>query len=349
LELFRPILALNRHLSIALFVTYFFLALPITAVAGGGPVVFAYSDVARTRKNTSIDIAVLANDPLVNSSPIVTSVTVPLHGTASINPNNTVRYTPAAGYVGVDTFSYTSRDSANRTGSAVVTVVTQTPFTFHGCGFSPYVDGQSPDTGGTVTSAQLRNRLNLISPYCEWIRFYGTSSDLLNGPRLASQLGHKVACGAWIGTSATENQTQITNLISIARYCDTLIVGNEVLLRGDQTPTALIAYMNQVKAAVPFKPVTTADVDWALINNPNVIAASDVVYTNIHPWWQGFPVAGAVSKLYEDYLNLQSVAQGKEVVIAETGWRSFGGNTVRAFAIGLRARRCMSFLMSTRL
>src|SRR5207253_737684 len=61
----------------------------------------------------------------------VTSVTAPAHGTASINPNGTIAYTPAANYNGADSFTYTISDgqggAATGTVSVTITPVNDAP------------------------------------------------------------------------------------------------------------------------------------------------------------------------------------------------------------------------------
>ena len=76
-------------------------------------------------------INVLANDFDSDGDPMtVTGVTKPAHGTAAVNgsaPNNTVTYTPAAGYTGTDTFNYTVSDGKGGAATAKVTVTVSTP------------------------------------------------------------------------------------------------------------------------------------------------------------------------------------------------------------------------------
>jgi len=57
----------------------------------------------------------------------VTAVTSPGHGTASVNGDNTVKYTPAAGYKGSDGFDYTASDGRGGSASAHVTVTVSNP------------------------------------------------------------------------------------------------------------------------------------------------------------------------------------------------------------------------------
>ena len=67
------------------------------------------ADSATANANTAVKIAVLAND--TDSSLTILSVTAPANGTAKINTDRTITYTPATGYTGSDSFSYTIRDS----------------------------------------------------------------------------------------------------------------------------------------------------------------------------------------------------------------------------------------------
>lgn len=74
-----------------------------------------------------VDVAVLANDNDPDGDPlVVTDVTAPMNGTATINPDNTIRYTPGPNYAGPDAFDYTVSDPDGATASARVTV-TVTP------------------------------------------------------------------------------------------------------------------------------------------------------------------------------------------------------------------------------
>jgi hypothetical protein len=64
----------------------------------------------------------LANDTDADGDPLsVASVTQPVHGTIADNGDGTLTYTPAAGFTGDDTFTYTASDGDD-TASATVTV-----------------------------------------------------------------------------------------------------------------------------------------------------------------------------------------------------------------------------------
>ena len=69
---------------------------------------------------TGTAIAVLANDLGLGDRPLVLTVTTPANGTATVNPDGSVQYVPAAGFTGSDTFQYTVRDVDGQTGTATV-------------------------------------------------------------------------------------------------------------------------------------------------------------------------------------------------------------------------------------
>ena len=71
----------------------------------------AGDDTATTALDTAVTLSVLANDSDPDGDALtVTGTTTPAHGSATANANNTVTYTPAAGYSGPDSFSYTISD-----------------------------------------------------------------------------------------------------------------------------------------------------------------------------------------------------------------------------------------------
>lgn len=87
------------------------------------------TDYPITKPNTPVKVNVLANDasanagfPLVKSS--LTVSTAPKNGTATVNADGTIGYTPKPGFVGKDTFYYTICDSVTppNCGTAMVIV-----------------------------------------------------------------------------------------------------------------------------------------------------------------------------------------------------------------------------------
>jgi large repetitive protein len=102
----------------------------VTAVDHGPT---AVADTATTAEDTPVTVNVLANDTdsdTPRASLSVALATSPAHGTAVVNADGTVTYTPGANWYGQDTFTYTVTDGTlSDVGTVTVTVtpVNDTP------------------------------------------------------------------------------------------------------------------------------------------------------------------------------------------------------------------------------
>jgi len=95
----------------------------VTTAVPGGPV--AAADNEFTPYGTKITFDAIGNDSGTGIS--ITSVGTAGHGTPTLNADGTISYTPAAGWVGADAFTYTITDAFGRTSTTTVTVTTQLP------------------------------------------------------------------------------------------------------------------------------------------------------------------------------------------------------------------------------
>ncbi|MEU7455785.1 Ig-like domain-containing protein [Streptosporangium roseum] len=84
----------------------------------------AAADSATTAMGTAVSVPVLANDTA--AAPAISALTQPGNGTATIS-GGTVIYTPAAGFIGTDTFTYTITTACG-TSTATVTVTVPCPW-----------------------------------------------------------------------------------------------------------------------------------------------------------------------------------------------------------------------------
>lgn len=116
-------------------------ATPPPGGGGGGtpppspttPLPVAMPDTVSTERNKPLTVTVLANDVVSNGGTLtLASATAPQHGTATVSGSNVV-YTPATGYFGPDSFSYSiNAGPGSVTATAQVSVSVQAPLTLAG-------------------------------------------------------------------------------------------------------------------------------------------------------------------------------------------------------------------------
>jgi VCBS repeat-containing protein len=81
----------------------------------------AADDVVAADQNSTTTIDVQANDGDIDGDALVTTLTSsPSHGSATVNPDGTVDYTPDTGYLGSDSFTYQVCDPSLECADAVV-------------------------------------------------------------------------------------------------------------------------------------------------------------------------------------------------------------------------------------
>lgn len=200
----------------------------------------------------------------------------------------------------------------------------------HGIGFSPYIEGQKP--GDIITEKQIRRRMEIIQPYTKWVRSFSCTEGNELIPKIAKEYGIKTLVGAWLGSDGKINQQEVENLIKISRegFVDIAAVGNEVMLRGDLTEDELIAFINRVKQAIPGIPVGYVDAYFEFDVKPRITEACDVVLANCYPYWEGCHIDYSLLYMKEMFNKAIRVANGKPVIISETGWPSQGSNFAAA-------------------
>jgi len=194
----------------------------------------------------------------------------------------------------------------------------------HGLSFSPYIEGQGPGT--LITDAQIRQRLEIIEPYVRWIRSFSCSEGHELIPAIAREKGLKTMVGIWLDDDREHNELELANAIGIANegHADILAVGNEVLLRGDLSEDELLDYMHRVKEGAPGVDVGYVDAYFKFVDHPRITDACDVLLANCYPFWEGCPAEHALLYMKDMYRRVEGVANGKRVIVSETGWPNIG-------------------------
>jgi exo-beta-1,3-glucanase (GH17 family) len=196
--------------------------------------------------------------------------------------------------------------------------------------YAPFRRDQTPfDLSLHVEAAQIEDDLARLATLTDCIRTYSVDRGLDQIAGIAQRHGLKVLQGLWLGSDPEKNRYQIETTVALAhRYPDVIravVVGNEVLLRGELSATDLGAIIRRVKAAVAV-PVTYADV-WEFWLRNRVLAADvDFITVHILPYWEDVPIPAANAAAHVDAIHAKVAAAfpGKEILIGEFGWPSAG-------------------------
>ncbi len=196
--------------------------------------------------------------------------------------------------------------------------------------YAPFRGGQTPLTPGLIISPkQIAEDLAEIAKIFQCVRTYSVDNGLDKVPELAAKVGLKVLLGVWIGRDRLKNALLIEDAISLARdypgVITGIVVGNELLLRREMTPSDLRAIIRSVKTRVNI-PVTYADVWEFWLRYREVSDDVDFVTVHMLPYWEDFPPRAEDAAMHVDAIRkrLAVAFPGKEVLIGETGWPSKG-------------------------
>jgi len=194
----------------------------------------------------------------------------------------------------------------------------------HGITFSPYIEGQGPGT--QLDAEQIRERLKFIQPYVRWVRSFSCTEGNELIPRIAAESGLKTMVGVWLDDDRENNEKELASAIDVASagHADILAVGNEVLLRGELSEDELIDYIQRAKQAVPGVDVGYVDAYFKFADHPRVTEACDVILANCYPFWESCPADYALLYIKDMYRRAVQAANGRKVIISETGWPNMG-------------------------
>jgi glucan 1,3-beta-glucosidase len=196
--------------------------------------------------------------------------------------------------------------------------------------YTPFRGDQTPLVPTThIGPEQIAQDLASLAKVTDCVRTYSIENGLDQVPALAEKAGLKVMLGIWLGSNRLKNQTQISTAVALIKQhpdvISSVVVGNEVLLRGEMTTSDLAAIIRSVKAQVAV-PVTYADVWEYWLRNREVYDAVDFVTIHILPYWEDFPIRAKYAAAHVDAIRKRMAVAfpGKEILIGETGWPSEG-------------------------
>lgn len=201
------------------------------------------------------------------------------------------------------------------------------PAVIQGFSFSPMRAHNNPMLGSFPTVEEIDEDLALLEGKTHAVRTYTLEGTLAEVPALAGKHGINVALGAWIDARLEKNEAEVSQLLQVAnkyrRNVVRVIVGNEVVLRGDIPIQQLIRYLDKVRGELEI-PVSTAEPWHIWKKHPELVKHVDYLAVHVLPYWEGVPVERAVEFVVERINELKVMYPDKPIVITEVGWPSNG-------------------------
>ncbi|MBK8208573.1 MAG: glycosyltransferase [Rhodospirillales bacterium] len=199
--------------------------------------------------------------------------------------------------------------------------------------YSPYLQGEDPRTHRQIIPAeQIKADLTAVAGVAQGVRTYSTIDGINQVPEIAGKLGLNVALGAWIGDTPERDKKELEEVIQLSkqhRNVRTVLVGNEVLLRGERTPEEMIALIQKAKKQVRV-PVSSGEIWYQWMQYPKLVSAVDYLAVHILPYWEGIAPEQAVAYAFDRIDLLRKTYPGKRIVVFEFGWPSQGYNRLDA-------------------
>jgi exo-beta-1,3-glucanase (GH17 family) len=196
--------------------------------------------------------------------------------------------------------------------------------------YAPFRGTESPlDPTTHVSAENIEQDLTQLQKITDCVRTYSIENGLDQVPAVAAKVGLKVIQGIWLGSNRLKNLAQIAIAVRLSKdypgVISSLVVGNEVLLRGEMTTSDLAAIIRSVKSQVTV-PVTYADVWEYWLKNREIYDAVDFVTIHILPYWEDFPIRAKFAATHVNTIRQRMAVAfpGKEILIGETGWPSEG-------------------------
>jgi exo-beta-1,3-glucanase (GH17 family) len=218
--------------------------------------------------------------------------------------------------------------------------------------YAPFRGEQTPlQSTAQIPGEQIAQDLAQLAKITDCVRTYSIENGLDQVPALAAKVGLKVIQGIWLGSNRLKNSAQISTVVGLIKaYPDVIsavVVGNEVLLRGEMTASDLAATIRSVKSQVAV-PVTYADVWEFWLRNRELYDVVDFVTIHILPYWEDFPIRAKYAAGHVDAIRMRMAVAfpGKEILIGETGWPSEGRMRAGALPSRTNQARVVSEILS---
>lgn len=196
--------------------------------------------------------------------------------------------------------------------------------------YAPFRGDQSPLRADTyIAASQIEDDLTRLKAVTDCIRTYSIEHGLEQVPEIARRVGLTVIQGLWLSSHPEKNRQQVETIVKLTKdFPDVIlavVVGNEVLLRGELSADSVAAFLREVKSRTNV-PVTYADVWEFWLRNRDLASAADFITIHILPYWEDVPIPASAAAAHVESIRERMAAAfpGKEILIGETGWPSAG-------------------------
>ncbi|KAI8875455.1 glycoside hydrolase family 17 protein [Backusella circina FSU 941] len=187
--------------------------------------------------------------------------------------------------------------------------------------------------GSCMSEKEITNSVHLMKSHgIKNIRTYSQECDQLDAILKAIKKeggGMRVLAAVWLDGSQKDDQ-EISKLKAVLAKnkgnsaISGILVGNEVVFSGAMSASALVNKIKAVKKISHGFKVGTADITTSF--SKELVAASDFLAANIHPFFGGVTEKDALSNLNAQVNNFKKIAGSKEILVTETGWPTAGSS-----------------------
>ena len=194
-----------------------------------------------------------------------------------------------------------------------------------GLAYNAFGRWDSPITRRFPPPASIEADLQQLAGITPRLRTY-SASEFETLPAQADAAGLRLTAGVWLDARLEHNEKEIAAALRLARShrnIERLIVGNEVLLRGDLERAQLARYLDRVRARTRL-PVSTAEPWHVWLAQPQLARHVDFITVHLLPYWEGVPAEHAVDYALMRLREVRERFPNKPVVIGEIGWPSAG-------------------------
>jgi glucan 1,3-beta-glucosidase len=196
--------------------------------------------------------------------------------------------------------------------------------------YAPFRGDQDPfGPDVPIDPRQIEEDIVRLKPLTDCIRTYSVDHGLDQIPEIAGRHGMKVMLGLWLSSLPELSRHQVETAVALARrypeVIQSVVVGNEVLLRGEMSAPDLANTIRAVKQQVTM-PVTYADVWEFWLRYREIASAVDFITIHTLPYWEDFPIPVEAAAAHVAAIRSEVVAAfpNREILVGEFGWPSAG-------------------------